>query len=220
MKRSSDRIVRGDRDPLEEVHLRGLGAHGRQLGAQHRIGSRVDPIAPRRIVALQRVAGMIAEPVVQLLVVREHPRRSRTIEHVSAEPRHVLTESGDVCDRRRNVDLVHRVGNRARRTRSPSTMRLTRRTWCSGCESVCIGRERGHAAIAYNRPVGDQDSDADPVSRVDVAPMRVVRCALSARYRRWPAIPDLFHARTCGDRRRSTSTRVADAAIDDVDPED
>jgi hypothetical protein len=41
------------------------------------------------------------------------------------------------------------------------------------CNKDVSERERYHAAIAYARPMGNADPDADPVSAVHVAPMRV-----------------------------------------------
>lgn len=41
------------------------------------------------------------------------------------------------------------------------------------CDALPSARERAAAAIAYARPVGNQDPDADPASVVTLAPMRV-----------------------------------------------
>lgn len=40
------------------------------------------------------------------------------------------------------------------------------------CDIPITDRERYHAAIAYNRPVGNQDPDADPAGSVNLAPMQ------------------------------------------------
>lgn len=42
-----------------------------------------------------------------------------------------------------------------------------------GCDAMPSARELAHAAIAYARPVGNLDPDADPSSAVTLAPMRV-----------------------------------------------
>jgi matrixin len=45
----------------------------------------------------------------------------------------------------------------------------------SQCDVPITNRERYHAAIAYSRPVGNVDPDADPAGSVHLAPMRVIR---------------------------------------------
>jgi len=42
-----------------------------------------------------------------------------------------------------------------------------------GCDALPSTRERYHAALAYRRPVGNQDPDTDPVSLVSLLPLRV-----------------------------------------------
>ncbi len=41
------------------------------------------------------------------------------------------------------------------------------------CDAPLSARERYHAAIAYARPVGNVDPDADPAGIVSLAPMTV-----------------------------------------------
>jgi hypothetical protein len=43
------------------------------------------------------------------------------------------------------------------------------------CDTPLSAREAYHAAVAYTRPVGNQDPDTDPTSAVSLAPMRVVQ---------------------------------------------
>jgi hypothetical protein len=45
----------------------------------------------------------------------------------------------------------------------------------SQCDMPLSARERYHAAIAYTRPVGNQDPDTDPTSSVSMAPMQKVQ---------------------------------------------
>ena len=41
------------------------------------------------------------------------------------------------------------------------------------CDTIITHRERYHAAIAYGRPVGNQDPDTDPTGVVNLTPVRV-----------------------------------------------
>ena len=43
----------------------------------------------------------------------------------------------------------------------------------AGCDALPSARERYHAAIAYRRPVGNMEPDADPTSAIALAPMSV-----------------------------------------------
>ena len=50
---------------------------------------------------------------------------------------------------------------------------LMRATY-SACDAPPSARERYHAAIAYQRPVGNVDPDTDPIGTVTLAPRRAV----------------------------------------------